>query len=142
MTYAQDIIKKWYYALDFPREMDEPFEAALASIDIDSDTTVADYEADEKNGAKNLLYFLYFCEEISRKYKERGIPDEILYDTLRDIVVWTKTWSKLKGELYLGETNWLKRHLGMRLFKLGRLQFCMKQEHGVNMIDTRKERRM
>ena len=29
-----------------------------------------------------------------------------------------------KAGLYLGELNWLKRHLSMKLFKLGRLQFA------------------
>lgn len=38
---------------------------------------------------------------------------------------WTDTWSDLKGTLYLGEIKWLSHHLGMKLFKLGRLQFCM-----------------
>ena len=46
------------------------------------------------------------------------------------------------GRLYLGEINWLKRHLGMRLFKLGRLQFCMAssefaiEEKGLRQGDT------
>lgn len=125
MTNVQNIIEKWYRALSFPSSMDEPFKAALENIPVDAEVTVEDYVPDEQNGAKNLLYFLYFCEALSEKYKEKGIPEKILYDTLGDLVVWTKTWSALKRELYLGETSWLKRHLGMKLFKLGRLQFCM-----------------
>jgi hypothetical protein len=46
-------------------------------------------------------------------------------DTLYDIVRWTDIWTDLKGELWLGETGWLSRHLSMRLFHIGRLQFCM-----------------
>ncbi|MBQ9922611.1 MAG: DUF5596 domain-containing protein [Clostridia bacterium] len=65
------------------------------------------------------------CEELKKKYTEKGIPEEILIDTLKDITVWTYTWSDIKGSLFLGECEWLKRHLSMKLFKIGRLQFCM-----------------
>jgi len=125
MTYAQEIAKKWYYELDFPHSMNKPFEEALKSIQISDGITIESYATNEQNGAKNLLYFLYFCEHLSQKYKEKGISNQILADTLHDLVIWTKTWSDMKGELYLGELAWLKRHLEMRLFKLGRLQFCM-----------------
>ena len=51
--------------------------------------------------------------------------DGTLLDTLQDIVTWTNVWSDMKGTLYLGELSWLSRHLQGKLFKLGRLQFCM-----------------
>ena len=125
MTREQELAKKWYDELGFPHSMDDAFEKTLQSVGIAKGITIEEYVADEQNGAKNLIHFLYFCEELSRKYKEKGIPDEICKDTLRDIVIWTKTWSDIKGALYLGETLWLRRHLEMRLFRLGRLQFCM-----------------
>ena len=43
-------------------------------------------------------------------------------------MTWCVTWTNLnclKNELYLGELSWLARHLGARLFRLGRLQFCI-----------------
>jgi len=48
-----------------------------------------------------------------------------LLDTLKDIVIWTDIWSGLKNELYLGELPWLSRHMEMKLFKIGRLQYCI-----------------
>ena len=118
-------INKWYCKLNFPSDMDSDFKKLLSSTELDADLTIESYDTKEKDGGKNLLYFLFFCEELSQKYKQKGIPENILYATLCDIVTWTKTWSALKGELYLGELEWLKRHLEMRLFKLGRLQFCI-----------------
>ena len=121
----KEVIKKWYYKLGFPDDMDEAFESALKKPSLDNTLTVKSYNTKENDGAKNLLYFLYFCEDLAQKYETKAIPEEILLDTLGDIVTWTKIWSGLKGELYLGELEWLKRHLEGRLFKLGRLQFCM-----------------
>ena len=125
MTDAKSIVRKWYAALGFPTDMDAPFTAALDRVEIAPDAVAKDYDVNEEDGEKNLVYFLYFSEALSQQYKQKGIPEEILIDTLHDIVVWTKTWSSIKGGLYLGELSWLKRHLTMQLFKLGRLQFCM-----------------
>ena len=121
----KDIAKEWYYKLGFPSNYDIEFEYLLQNNELSSELTIDNYDTKEKDGGKNLLYYLYFCEHLSQKYKEKGIPENILVDTVSDIVTWTKTWSNLKGELYLGEIDWLKRHLGMKLFRLGRLQFCI-----------------
>ena len=119
------IIKKWYYKIGFPKEFDAEFEEKLES-DVCLDLCpLSEYDAKCDDGIKNLFSYLLYCEELEKSYATKGIPEDILLDTLKDIAVWTKTWSGLKGRLYLGELEWLKRHLGMRLFKLGRLQFCM-----------------
>ena len=117
------IIEKWYKKLNFPQEFDSEFYSALTNPNVAE--SIDDYDVNCQDGIKNLLSFLYFCEKTERLYKEKGISDEILADTLNDIVLWAKVWSKIKGGLYLGELAWLKRHLEGRLFKLGRLQFEM-----------------
>ena len=64
--------------------------------------------------------------------KIQELTEKILVDTMTDIVRWTDIWTDLKGELWLGETGWLSRHLSMKLFAIGRLQFCMAPaEHSV-----------
>ena len=79
------------------------------------------------------------CEALKERYDEKGIGEDIFYDTIGDIVTWTKTWSDLKGELYLGELEWLSNHLKMKLFKLGRLQFCMgKSEYDIPQKGLKK----
>ena len=118
------IIEKWYKKLGFPSEFDTEFYEALNEIPISDAIDIQNYDLSCKDGKRNLLSFLFMCEELETKYKEKGISEEILLDTLSDLVIWTKVWSEIKGELYLGELEWLKRHLSMNLFKLGRLQFC------------------
>lgn len=139
------IIEKWYKKIGFPSHYDKEFYDALNSMDIDTSIKVEQYDLENDNGKENFLYFLYFCEELERKYKERGISDEILYDTLADMPRWLDTWSGLKGGLYFGELDWFYVHFTMRLFKIGRLQYCMSKssreldEHGVckgdNVVD-------
>lgn len=117
------IIEKWYKALNFPSMYDEEFYNALNNIKIE-DVKTDEYDTEQKDGKKNFLSYLYMCEELSKKYKQKGISEEILYDTLADLGRWLDIWSNLQGELYLGELGWLKSHLSMKLFKLGRLQFA------------------
>lgn len=138
---AKEIIKKWYKRIGFPTKYDIEFYDALEKYDIDPNAKLEDYDLNCEDGKKNFLYFLYFCEETKRKYKEKGIPDDILMDTIYDITRWLDTWSDLKGGLYLGELEWLSHHLGAKLFKLGRLQFCFADNYafpkrGIKKGDT------
>lgn len=126
------IIKEWYKQLHFSDMYNCEFYRAVDEIKVSDTITIEAYDTCEQDGKRNLLSYLFMCESLKEKYKEKGISEEILYDTLRDIVVWTDIWSEIKGGLYLGETAWLKRHLEMKLFKLGRLQFCMTEaEHDI-----------
>ncbi len=119
------IIDKWYLKLGFPKEYNREFYRALDTIRVSDAVTVKSFGEGTDNGARNLLTFLFLCEEVSEKYKAAGISEEILIDTLYDIVRWTDTYTEIHGKLYLGELGWLGRHMSMNLFKLGRLQFAM-----------------
>ena len=122
---VKEIIKKWYEKLNFPKSYDKDFFRALAEYEISDAITLETYDKDSRDGKRNLLSFLYLCEGVSEHHKALGIPEEITLDTLRDTVTWTVNWSCVKGELYLGELSWLQNHFSSRLFRLGRLQFCM-----------------
>ena len=119
------IIEKWYLKLNFPKKYDDEFYGALRTLEISPSTSIEDYDLKESDGKKNLLSFLYMCDALERKYKEKGIDRTILMDTLGDLVRWTEIWSELKGELYLGQLTWVSIPMKMQIFKLGRLQFCM-----------------
>lgn len=120
---TKNIIEKWYHKLGFDEGFRNEFYQALESIPISDAVTIENYDIQSNQGKRNLLSILYMCEGLSQRYKERGIPEEILMDTLNDIVIWTNTWSEIKGELYLGSLDWLSHHFNMRLFKVGRLQY-------------------
>lgn len=122
---TREIIEKWYQKLNFPREFDDQFRHYLDTVPIRPGFTIEDYDLDCPDGRRNLLSFLYLCEGLEAQYREKGIGEEILLDTLRDIVIWTRNWTQVKGELCLFELAWLARILRMKLFTLGRLQFYM-----------------
>lgn len=124
-----EIIEKWYKKLNFPKNFDREFYDALKKIRISDIVNIEEYDIFCENGKRNLLSFLFMCEKLAEKYHEKGIDEKILYDTLSDIVIWTNTWSNLKGEIYLSQLDWLQNHLKMKLFRLGRLQFCMAESN-------------
>ena len=127
MNNEKKIIEKWYKQLGFAPEYDREFYELLGHTDIDPTQTAESYCTGVHDGGEALLMQLYFLEAAKKQYAERGIPDEIFYDTMHDIVRWTDTCHELTGRLCQSELLWLRLHLTLRLFKLGRLQFCMQE---------------
>ena len=129
----KQIIEKWYKDLGFSSIYDRDFYELLSAYTAEEDVSVDTYAYEKHDAQYNLLSYLYMCENMKKGYAEKGIGLDILYATLKDIRFYAQIWSELKGKLCLaGEYEWLKRHLGMRLFRLGRLQFCMgKSEHTI-----------
>lgn len=66
-----------------------------------------------------LAAALKAAEFIYIKYKEKGIPDQVFYDTLSDIGIWCSE----NKDLGLKNYQWIKNHLSFTLFRIGRLQF-------------------
>lgn len=119
------VIRNWYEKLCFPKIYDDAFYKALKELPVSDDISIDTYDLKCEDGRRNLLSFLYLCEALAQTYREKGIPEDILMATLEDIVSWTGKWSAVKGELFLGELHWLRRHMKAKIFRLGRLQFCM-----------------
>ena len=122
---TKPVIEKWYRALRFPAAFDAEFYDALNRIEIPASVTLDQYDLSSGDGKRNLLTFLFFCEQACRKAAALDIPEAVMIDTFRDIVVWTVWHTRRTGGLYLGELHWLTLHLHLQLFRLGRLQFCM-----------------
>jgi len=117
------IIESFFKSLNFPKIHHDKFYKAIKEIKISDALEIDKYDVDCTDGKRNLLSYLYLCRRLKERYEKLGIPDDVFYDTLSDLVIWTNTWSDLKGDLYLGELWWLSLHLDMKLFRLGRLQF-------------------
>ncbi len=133
------IVTKWYKKLSFPQKYDAEFYELLEKLPIEAEK-IESWDYNSKSPEENILAYLYFCEALEEKYRALGIPEEILLDTLSDIVIWTNTHVGLTGKFGLSETNWLARHLSFRLFKLGRLQFCMADsEFDIEEIGLKKD---
>ena len=99
----KNIIRKWYAKLGFPKGWDSAFETLLGKTEL-SPCTVDDYDHNA-DFARNLPMYLYFCEHLQKQYKQRGIEEKYLLDTLGDIVIWAKTHYGMHQSLGISETN-------------------------------------
>ena len=76
---------------------------------------------------KSELWFLwlysYMACDVYEQYKEKGIAEEIFWNTFLDISLWCENAKKEFGILGLTEYAWFFRHIDMTLFRLGRMQF-------------------
>ncbi len=123
--YVEGIIRKYYGLLGFPGRYDAEFEKALREIRISDAISIDRYDWRGGDGRRDLLSVLYMCEELHKKYAEKGIGDGVFLDTLSDVLRWASEWTFVRGYLCLSELPWLKRIFDMRLFRIGRLQFCL-----------------
>lgn len=120
-------IEKWYRTLKFPTEYDAEFLKLLDTVEVEADVSVETYE-EQADGAKNLLVYLYGCEEVKQNYEKKGIDLTVLYDTLYELTKWAVYCTKRKGKLWLCDFWWIKKPMVLQLFRLGRLNFCMGEE--------------
>ena len=124
---VKKIAKKWYDLIPFPEKFDEEFDRLLEE---ENDLECMRFEEyDIKQNAplkgKNLIMFLYFCEELSQRYDAAGISRDILMATLEDFLPSVERNKNLTGKIGVVRAGVLANHLSMRLFRLGRIAFCM-----------------
>lgn len=136
------ILEKWYQKLSFPECFREEFQRAVKEIPFSDAITAQNYPVDCQDGKRNLLSALFMAEELSKQYEEKGISEEILLNTLSDILIYTYIFSDLKNELALGRMDWILRILKGEIIRLGRLQFALEEsavdipEKGIKEGDT------
>ena len=73
-----------------------------------------------------LLFLYYFCRmgaETCDIYEKRGIGREIFRDTFYDLTLWCENCFREYGEYGINEYDWFFRHLELRIFRFGRLEF-------------------
>lgn len=81
-----------------------------------------------KTGQNEDIVWFAMCVMLSETtygiYAQRGISEDVFYDTMSDITIWTKVSRRDWGTWGLhNEFGWLSNHLRATLFRLGRLQF-------------------
>ncbi len=133
--------RKWYVRLAFSDQFDKAFEALTEQYPSLLEAKFASYTFGRtaKDGGKNLLMYLYFCEELAGKYVEKDIPEEVLLDTLSDLPLWAQTHFELTGKFGISEIHWLCYHFQFRLFRLGRLQYAVgRSSRDVPRINLKK----
>lgn len=72
---------------------------------------------------EKLALVLYALPSTYENYKRKGIPDEIFFSTFSDIKIWCDNAYEQYGTVGLVNIHWIAKHLSMRIFRLGRLQF-------------------
>lgn len=77
------------------------------------------------NGHRRVFLHLYLklAADACEQYEKAGIHEKIYWDTMGDIVVWADNCLREYGEYGVEEGEWLWRHVTMKLFRLGRLQY-------------------
>lgn len=72
-----------------------------------------------------LKLYTAFAIEAEREYIRLGIPERIYADTFSDFSIWFEA----AGEKGILNSRWLMKHIKLRLFSLGRLQFEIDSEN-------------
>lgn len=74
---------------------------------------------------RELFLSLYarMALEAYPSYRERGIAEEIYWNTFSDLTVWCLDCAEKYSVYGIDEYQWFWRHLELQLFGLGRLQF-------------------
>lgn len=81
-------------------------------------------KSDRQNGAAQVLAAaLLAAENAYAEYQKRGIPDEIYYDTMTDLAIWTRSAEREKDEIGIVNILWVRHALYLQIFKIGRLQY-------------------
>lgn len=81
-------------------------------------------KSDKQDGAARVLAaMLLAAENAYTEYRKRGIPDEIYYDTMTDLSIWTRNAAREKGEIGIVNIAWVRHILYLQIFKIGRLQY-------------------
>lgn len=75
----------------------------------------------------NMLFFLSNLERMRQKYIEKGVSEQLFYDTAKDFKYKLDECKKYSGVLGASPFNWYYYFFNAEMFALGRLQFHTKK---------------
>lgn len=75
------------------------------------------------NGLQKLALVLKALPYVYENYKRKGIDEKIFFDTFSDIKIWCDNGFEQYGKQGLANIKWIEKHLSMKLFRIGRLQY-------------------
>jgi hypothetical protein len=80
---------------------------------------------EKKNHHERLMILIFKMIELMDMYKEKDIPEEVMFDTLSDVSLRQRMYFENHGRIGITEKDamWLKQIYKMEIFKLGALQF-------------------
>ena len=77
----------------------------------------------KQNPMMKLSLIYAFLPTVWDRYKKKGIPEEIFWDTMTDIKIWIDDHKARTNEDGVFELHWLMHHMNLHIFKVGRLQY-------------------
>lgn len=77
----------------------------------------------KQNPMMKLSLIYAFLPTVWDRYKKKGIPEEIFFDTMTDIKIWIDDHRARTDEDGVFELHWLMHHMNLSIFKIGRLQY-------------------
>ena len=89
--------------------------------DYDKFETEIKAKDDPNRYALGLIF--HWAVESMKLWQDRGVPEEIAIDTMKDITIWSTRCFDRTGKVGLIEWRWFIIHITVKLFRLGRLQF-------------------
>ena len=119
-------VMEMYETLDF-----SPYEQAREIMTADSDSFTAGYQAlrdaigdtPDEHQRLTLTLELVIALTTYEKYKEKGIPDRIFFDTMGVFSRYAELYEKKYGVWGFDRGHWAPRHLSMNIFRLGILEY-------------------
>ena len=86
---------------------------------------ITEVDAGEATSCWAPLLLLCRLPVLEAKYQALGIPDAVLTKTLSNFVFFMNNYFNVEGKIGFATymINWLRHHMRMELFQLGRLQF-------------------
>jgi len=100
----------------------------FAFVDESNDEIVKIIKAiAEKEGIEKDLVMLsavlLLGMDAHERYRKENISDEVYYDSMKDITIWTKTCMKEAGHVGLYEFGWIMSFIRAEIIRLHRLEF-------------------
>ncbi|MDR6879984.1 acyltransferase domain-containing protein [Bacillus sp. 3255] len=96
--------------------------------------TIHPYVEEVFGNEASLLYLHAALQRLpltEQRYAERGLSEQLFFETLRDIGVWVQNAYNLVGYYAIRNFSWIWRHLEARMFRIGGMQFMPMPFSGV-----------
>ncbi|QQO09118.1 acyltransferase domain-containing protein [Breznakiella homolactica] len=110
------------FILDYPLA-EKDWRAYRALFFRDQERFIAAVQETEDSPGLFLILYARLSAEAFGEYRERNIPEGIFFGTFMDLFFWHENYFSQTGKHGIAVSRWMPRHILLRIFRLGRLQF-------------------
>ena len=80
--------------------------------------------ARKEDGLVILRLYLEWLEETRARYDALGIPEQVFWDSMKDLAIWCGDYEEKHNAPGFAEWEWVGASLRLEVFRIGRLQFA------------------